>query len=246
MAQQNIDQDYGLPITEYNGDAGRTRFAWQIGWTVDRVFDSARSFGLKFKEERTGNIWNISGPWNDQTRRFDPFDGRKYNVGEIVDVQLQYRNYTRNDGTAGRSHDINNIRMSASNPLPEPIEQEYSDAMSNAPAPAGVNKDIADSEAPLEPYQSYDDRKQITIGKGQALNLMVELVQSGYGHVLGIEEKQLEKVIRDEIMRLAQGKPIDISYLSPLVQEAINQGGVVTDIEAPKQEAKQGGFDLNE
>jgi len=215
----------------------KTTFNWLTA-TVDRVWDEGPSFGIKFVEdvskvdeetqERTGgDIWNISGAWDDATNRFLPYEGYQYKSGEKVDVQLSMREYKRNDGSTGVGRAITKIRM---NDEYSRVSAPAAEAPAEAPAEA---QQPVQQEAPVqEPILTTDQR----IAKAQALNIIKDLLVAGLStdrpalSKIGLTEEAGWVIIRDETMRLAQGKAVDLSYLSPLVAAAIENGGTVTEV----------------
>jgi hypothetical protein len=220
----------------------RTVFQW-VTATVDRVFPGD-SYGLKFiedvskidedTEQRTGgNIWNLYGEWNEKTGRSDGYKGYEYEEGNVVDVQLQLSETTRNDGSTGDSRSITrkpktkdgkpgalNIRMN----------NEYArTAQPAADAPPETQQQQnsgQESTGEQEPRLTTDQR----IAKAQALNIIKDLLVAGMTEQVGLTEEAGWVILRDEVMRLAQGKAVDLSYLSPLVQAAIENGGTVIEV----------------
>ena len=209
----------------------KTTFNWLTA-TVNRVWAEGQSFGIKFVEdvskvdeetqERTGgDIWNISGAWDDATNRFLPYEGYQYKSGEKVDVQLSMREYKRNDGSTGVGRAITKIRM---NDECSRVSAPAAEAPAEAPAEA---QQPVQQEAPVqEPILTTDQR----IAKAQALNIIKDLLVAGVTTEIGLTEEAGWVIIRDETMRLAQGKAVDLSYLSPLVVAAIENGGTVTEV----------------
>ena len=193
----------------------RTTFNWLTA-TVDRVWAEGQSFGIKFVEDPGGDIWNISGAWDDATNRFLPYEGYQYKSGEKVDVQLSMRTYNKNDGSPGVGRAITKIR----------INDEYS-RVSQPAAEAPAAQQPVQQEAPVqEPVLTIDQR----IAKAQALNIIKDLLVAGVTTEIGLTEKAGWVILRDEVARLAQGKAVDLSYLSPLVQAAIENGGTVVEV----------------
>ena len=204
----------------------RTTFNWLTA-TVDRVWAEGQSFGIKFVEDPGGDIWNISGAWDDATNRFLPYEGYQYKSGEKVDVQLSMREYKRNDGSTGVGRAITKIRM---NDEYSRVSAPAAEAPAEAPAEA---QQPVQQEAPVqEPILTTDQR----IAKAQALNIIKDLLVAGLStdrpalSKIGLTEEAGWVIIRDETMRLAQGKAVDLSYLSPLVAAAIENGGTVTEV----------------
>ena len=206
----------------------RTTFNWLTA-TVDRVWAEGQSFGIKFVEDPGGDIWNISGAWDDATNRFLPYEGYQYKSEEKVDVQLSMRTYTKNDGSPGMGRAITKIR----------INNEYSRISESAPAeeaPAAApaaQQPVQQEPAPQpaqEPVQEPLLNTNQRIAKAQCLNIMKDFYLAGEIEVLGLTKEAAKQIFRDENLRLAQGKAVDLSYLSSLVQAAIEKGGTVVEV----------------
>ena len=206
----------------------RTTFNWLTA-TVDRVWAEGQSFGIKFVEDPGGDIWNISGAWDDTTNRFLPYEGYQYKSEEKVDVQLSMRTYTKNDGSPGMGRAITKIR----------INNEYSRVSESAPAeeaPAAApaaQQPVQQEPAPQpaqEPVQEPLLNTNQRIAKAQCLNIMKDFYLAGEIEVLGLTKEAAKQIFRDENLRLAQGKAVDLSYLSSLVQAAIEKGGTVVEV----------------
>ena len=209
----------------------RTTFNWLTA-TVARVWAEGQSFGIKFVEDPGGAIWNISGAWDDATNRFLPYEGYQYKSGEKVDVQLSMRTYNKNDGSPGVGRAITKIRM---NDEYSRVSAPAAEAPAEAPAAQQPAQQPVQQEAPVqEPILTTDQR----IAKHGAYNSMKEFYLAGNDEegkpiiekVLGITKEAAEQIIRDETLRLSQGKAVDLSYLSPLVAAAIENGGTVTEV----------------
>ena len=201
----------------------RTTFNWLTA-TVDRVWAEGQSFGIKFVEDPGGDIWNISGAWDDATNRFLPYEGYQYKSGEKVDVQLSMRTYNKNDGSVGVGRAITKIRI---NDEYSRVSAPAAEAPAEAPAAQQPAQQPVQQEAPVqEPILTTDQR----IAKAQALNIIKDLLVAGVTTEIGLTEEAGWVIIRDETMRLAQGKAVDLSYLSPLVAAAIENGGTVTEV----------------
>jgi hypothetical protein len=198
----------------------RTTFNWLTA-TVDRVWAEGQSFGIKFVEDPGGDIWNISGAWDDTTNRFLPYEGYQYKSEEKVDVQLSMRTYTKNDGSPGMGRAITKIRINNEySRISESAPAEEAPAAAQEPAPQPVQEPVQ------EPLLNTNQR----IAKAQCLNIMKDFYLAGEIEVLGLTKEAAKQIFRDENLRLAQGKAVDLSYLSSLVQAAIEKGGTVVEV----------------
>ena len=227
---KNWPHDVSLYDPEKRGKTlNRTVFQW-ITVTIDRVWPGD-SYGLKFmdnppctpcedKENKCdqGAIWNIFGTWNDAIGRSDPYAGTQYVAGQKVDVQLQLSEKQQADGSTKYQRSIPKIRMN----------DEYSRVSAPA-AEAPAETPAAPQQEPAqeaEPVLTIDQR----IAKAQAINIIKDLLIAGVTTEIGLTEKAGWVILRDEVARLAQGKAVDLSYLSPLVAAAIENGGTVTEV----------------
>ena len=217
----------------------RTTFNWLTA-TVDRVWAEGQSFGIKFVEDPGGDIWNISGAWDDATNRFLPYEGYQYKSEEKVDVQLSMRTYTKNDGSPGMGRAITKIR----------INNEYSRVSESAPAEEAPAAAPAAAQEPApqpaqEPVQEPLLNTNQRIAKAQCLNIMKDFYLAGEIEVLGLTKEAAKQIFRDENLRLAQGKAVDLSYLSPLVQAAIEKGGTIVEVKDSNPEVEEEVEELN-
>ena len=213
----------------------RTTFQW-LTVTVDRVWWDkespavpGKSYGIKFVEDTDGDIWNLYGKFNEAINKSDAYEGYTYQPGEKVDAQLAMRTFTKNDGSLGVGRDITKIR----------INNEYSRVSESAPAeepylsaPA-AQQPVQQEPAPQpaqEPVQEPLLNTNQRIAKHGAYITIRELLIAGVITEIGLTEEAGWMILRDETMRLAQGKAVDLSYLSPLVQAAIEKGGTVVEV----------------
>ena len=199
----------------------RTVFQW-LTVTVDRVWSGGTSYGIKFVEDTAGDIWNISGQYNEELFKFEPYSGYQYQPGEKVDAQLSLRTYKKNDGSDGVGRSITKIRMN----------NEYSNvAQPASEAPPAEQPAAEQEEYPIRPvaaegYLTLDQK----IAKAQCLNIIKDFHLAGFSEDIGLSPDASKEIVRNESMRLAQGKAVDLSYLSPLVAVAIENGGIVLEI----------------
>lgn len=183
-------------VTRMDAEKGRTTFQW-VKATVEREFNGQYGYGLKFEEDADGNIWNLQGEWNETTNRPDPYTGEGFQQGQVVNVQLVHRTYTRKDGSQGEARNIAKIRKAEGEPT----------AAMEAPEETGA--------APA-PRITTDQR----IAKSQSLNVLIrlrahELVED----VLGITNEAANEIIKSEELRLAKGEAVDGSTLVALLED---------------------------
>ena len=201
-------------VTRMDAEKGRTTFQW-VKATVEREFNGQYGYGLKFEEDADGNIWNLQGEWNETTNRPDPYTGDGFRQGEVVNVQLVHRTYTRKDGSQGEGRNINKIRKAEGEPT----------AATEAPEEIGA--------APATTRSTTDQR----IAKAQALNLLIQIKgQGAVEEVLGITPEAANQIVKDELLRLAKGEEVDGSTLVALLDTQEQEPEEETPAEEPSSD----------
>jgi len=201
-------------VTRMDAEKGRTTFQW-VKATVEREFNGQYGYGLKFEEDADGNIWNLQGEWNETTNRPDPYTGDGFRQGEVVNVQLVHRTYTRKDGSQGEGRNINKIRKAEGEPT----------AATEAPEETGA--------APATNRSTTDQR----IAKAQALNLLIQIKgQGAVEEVLGITPEAANQIVKDELLRLAKGEEVDGSTLVALLDTQEQEPEEETPAEEPSSD----------
>ena len=211
----------------------RTTFQW-LTVTVDRVWWDkespavpGKSYGIKFVEDTDGDIWNLYGKFNEAINKSDAYEGYTYQPGEKVDAQLAMRTFTKNDGSPGVGRDITKIRINNEYSRVSPPAEEAPAAAPAAQQPVQQEPAPQPAQEPVkEPLLNTNQR----IAKAQCLNIMKDFYLAGEIEVLGLTKEAAKQIFRDENLRLAQGKAVDLSYLSSLVQAAIEKGGTVVEV----------------
>ena len=222
---QNDPENWPHNVSLYDPEArgktlNRTVFEW-ITVTIDRVWPGD-NYGVKFVEDPGGNIWNLYGTWNDAIGRSDAYAGTQYEKGQKVDVQLQLA-----EKQTGPQRSIPKHRMNAEfvaeqrENTPEPATPEPV-----APEPVAAAPTSAPKEDTPEPILTTDQR----IAKAQAINIIKDLLIAGLTKEIGLTEEAAWVILRDETIRLAQGKAVDLSYVTPVVQAAVENGGTIADV----------------
>ena len=209
-----------------NGNAkykeGRTVFQYKK-LTVDRDFDGQYGYGLKFKEDPEGSIWNIDGEWDKDQRKYLDYAGDHYQAGQIVNVQLVHEEYKKRDGTQGEARRVWGISLSDESPteLATPAAQ-------------------ATPAAPVA--RSYDQNRPAALG--MTANMLTAIANAGTTKkILGITPEAASAIIKDVMISNLEGSPLDealeplLSLLvpvveeeSPMVQAAVEAGGVITEV----------------
>ena len=200
-----------------NGNAkykeGRTVFLYKK-LTVDRDFDGQYGYGLKFREDPEGSIWNIDGEWVDSKKQ--PYAGAHYQSGQVVNAQLIHEEYLKKDGTQGEARKVWGISLSDESPaeLATPAAQATA-------APSRTNNQAA--------------------ATGQVLNVLVALATAGMTEEIGVTQGAAYSIIKDAMIGNLEDRPLDLSTLysllvpvvaeeSPMVEAAVEAGAVVEDV----------------
>lgn len=201
-------------------DKGRTNFKY-VDATVDRVFEQY-GYGLSFVEDTTNTakgkpIWNLR-IWNEATRKMEEPDAsfRVYNPGSRVRVQL-----STSESNGKTYYNIGRIEHAKAT--------EVASSMGTPPtaAPTPVTGGLTTAEQ---------------IAKNSALNNMTEvLVHTEGDHLIALVKSAGYEGVKQAVedwgrswQSLRSGKPA-YSDESPLVQEAIDRGGVVIDEETGEE-----------
>jgi len=209
-----------------NGNAkykeGRTVFLFKK-LTVERDFEKTWDsgdyvYGLKFREDPEGSIWNIDGEWNKKQNKYLDYAGDHYQAGQIVNVQLVHEEYiSKRTGTQGESRKIWGISLSDESPA----ELATPAAQATPAAPARTNNQAA--------------------ATGQVLNVLVALATAGMTEEIGVTQGAAYTIIKDAMIGNLEDRPLDLSTLysllvpvvaeeSPMVEAAVEAGAVVEDV----------------
>ena len=202
-----------------NGNAkykeGRTVFQYKK-LTVDRDFDGQYGYGLKFKEDPEGSIWNIDGEWDKDQRKYLNYAGDRYQAGQIVNVQLVHEEYKKRDGTQGEARRVWGISLSDESPT-----------------------ELATPAAPVA--RSYDQNRPAALG--MTANMLSAMANTGNTEKIGVTSESAWAILKDVMICNLEGRPLDealeplLSLLvpvveeeSPMVQAAVEAGGVITEV----------------
>ena len=177
-----------------NGNAkykeGRTVFLYKK-LTVDRDFDGQYGYGLKFREDPTGSIWNIDGEWDKATNKKLPYTGAHYQAGQIVNAQLVHEEFLKRDGTQGEGRKVWGISLSDESP------SELADTQATPAAPARTNNQAA--------------------ATGQVLNVLVAIANAGMTEEIGVTKESAWAIIKDAMIGNLEDRPLDLSTLHSLL-----------------------------
>ena len=206
MMEQTTIKTWPNDVEDLNKKKGEAVFVWKK-LTINRTFPNDDSLGLRFAEDPEGKIWNLKGAWaeepNPQTgKKYRlPYTGHKYQEGDVVNVQLVFRQYPYQGGT-GEAREIKGITL---------VEQQDS-----SPAP-GVHQ--ATPVSSTETTELTYDQKA---GYGQALNILVNLTCAGLTDSIGVTEEAAFAIIKEGLIRNLENKPQDLSTLLSLLNPTGN------------------------
>ena len=208
-----------------NGNAkykeGRTVFQYKK-LTVDRDFDGQYGYGLKFKEDPEGSIWNIDGEYDKAQNKYLDYAGVHYQAGQIVNVQLVHEEYKKRDGTQGEARRVWGISLSDESPT-----ELVTPAAQATPA------------APVA--RSYDQNRPAALG--MTANMLSAMANAGNTEKIGVTSESAWAILKDVMICNLEGRPLDealstlhsllvpaVEEESPMVQAAVEAGGVITEV----------------
>jgi len=183
-----------------NGNAkykeGRTVFLYKK-LTVERDFEKTWDsgdyvYGLKFREDPEGSIWNIDGEWDKAINKYLAYAGGHYQAGQIVNAQLVHEEYiSKRTGTSGESRKIWGISLSDESP------SELADTQATPAAPARTNNQAA--------------------ATGQVLNVLVAIANAGMTEEIGVTKESAWAIIKEAMIGNLEDRPLDLSTLHSLL-----------------------------
>ena len=208
-----------------NGNAkykeGRTVFQYKK-LTVERDFDGQYGYGLKFKEDPEGSIWNIDGEYDKAQNKYLDYAGVHYQAGQIVNVQLVHEEYKKRDGTQGEARRVWGISLSDESPteLATPAAQ-------------------ATPAAPVA--RSYDQNRPAALG--MTGNMLVAIANAENTEKIGVTPESGWAIIKQLMICNLEDRPLDdalstlysllvpvVAEESPMVEAAVEAGAVVEDV----------------
>jgi ribosomal protein L12E/L44/L45/RPP1/RPP2 len=208
-----------------NGNAkykeGRTVFLFKK-LTVDRDFEKTWDsgdyvYGLKFREDPEGSIWNIDGEYDKKQNKYLDYAGDHYQAGQIVNVQLVHEEYiSKRTGTQGESRKIWGISLSDESPA-----------------------ELATPAAPVA--RSYDQNRPAALG--MTGNMLVAIANAGNTEKIGVTPESGWAIIKQLMISNLEDRPLDealstlhsllvpvVAEESPMVEAAVEAGAVVEDV----------------
>ena len=208
-----------------NGNAkykeGRTVFLFKK-LTVDRDFEKTWDsgdyvYGLKFREDPEGSIWNIDGEYDKKQNKYLDYAGDHYQAGQIVNVQLVHEEYiSKRTGTQGESRKIWGISLSDESPA-----------------------ELATPTAPVA--RSYDQNRPAALG--MTGNMLVAIANAENTEKIGVTPESGWAIIKQLMICNLEDRPLDdalstlysllvpvVAEESPMVEAAVEAGAVVEDV----------------
>ena len=182
--------------------------------TVAQVF-TRYGVGYSFEEDDSDprSIWNHKGEWDDATRRFKDYDGEVYEVGQLVEVVLSYRTYTRKDGGTGESREIVRHRKLNAGSLPA-----HSVNADTPPVSTAAPKDSVDSR----------------ILKNSAWNNLTSLLASAEPQFTEAERIRFKRIWQEALHHAMQGEPL---FQDDDVEFQRYKNEVISPPEVPEEQA---------
>ena len=200
-----------------NGNAkykeGRTVFQYKK-LTVERDFEKTWDsgdyvYGLKFKEDPEGSIWNIDGEYDKAQNKYLDYAGVHYQAGQIVNVQLVHEEYiSKRTGTQGESRKIWGISLSDESPA-----------------------ELATPAAPVA--RSYDQNRPAALG--MTANMLTAIANAGKTEEIGVTKESAWTIIKNVMLANLESQPLDepLSALHTLLSPVVD----LADVDSPMVEA---------
>ena len=200
-----------------NGNAkykeGRTVFLYKK-LTVERDFEKTWDsgdyvYGLKFKEDPEGSIWNIDGEYDKAQNKYLDYAGVHYQAGQIVNVQLVHEEYiSKRTGTQGESRKIWGISLSDESPA-----------------------ELATPAAPVA--RSYDQNRPAALG--MTANMLTAIANAGKTEEIGVTKESAWTIIKNVMLANLESQPLDepLSALHTLLSPVVD----LADVDSPMVEA---------
>jgi ribosomal protein L12E/L44/L45/RPP1/RPP2 len=202
----------------------------QVEVTIEKVFDG----GFQFQEDPyvmdNGYkiIWNMKSEWDDKANKpktykakdgqgGTPSDARTWDVGDRVKVAMSRRDYWH----------VNNQESTPKGVIAWGVKVGSSANSSDAPA------------APVA--RSYDQNRPAALG--MTANMLSAMSNAGNTEKIGVTSESAWAILKDVMICNLEGRPLDeaLSTLhsllvpaaeeeSPMVQAAVEAGGVITEV----------------
>ena len=202
-----------------NGSAkykeGRTVFLFKK-LTVERDFEKTWDsgdyvYGLKFREDPEGSIWNIDGEYDKKQNKYLDYAGDHYQAGQIVNVQLVHEEYiSKRTGTPGESHKIWGISLSDESPT-----------------------ELATPAAPVA--RSYDQNRPAALGMNG--NMLLAIANAGNTEEIGVTKESAWAIIKDVMICNYEDRPLDdaLSTLHSLLVPVVAEESEESEGDVPQE-----------
>ena len=202
-----------------NGSAkykeGRTVFLFKK-LTVERDFEKTWDsgdyvYGLKFREDPEGSIWNIDGEYDKKQNKYLDYAGDHYQAGQIVNVQLVHEEYiSKRTGTQGESRKIWGISLSDESPA-----------------------ELATPAAPVA--RSYDQNRPAALGMNG--NMLLAIANAGNTEEIGVTKESAWAIIKDVMICNYEDRPLDdaLSTLHSLLVPVVAEESEESEGDVPQE-----------
>ena len=202
-----------------NGSAkykeGRTVFLFKK-LTVERDFEKTWDsgdyvYGLKFREDPEGSIWNIDGEYDKKQNKYLDYAGDHYQAGQIVNVQLVHEEYiSKRTGTQGESRKIWGISLSDESPA-----------------------ELATPVAPVA--RSYDQNRPAALGMNG--NMLLAIANAGNTEEIGVTKESAWAIIKDVMICNYEDRPLDdaLSTLHSLLVPVVAEESEESEGDVPQE-----------
>ena len=202
-----------------NGSAkykeGRTVFLFKK-LTVERDFEKTWDsgdyvYGLKFREDPEGSIWNIDGEYDKKQNKYLDYAGDNYQAGQIVNVQLVHEEYiSKRTGTQGESRKIWGISLSDESPA-----------------------ELATPAAPVA--RSYDQNRPAALGMNG--NMLLAIANAGNTEEIGVTKESAWAIIKDVMICNYEDRPLDdaLSTLHSLLVPVVAEESEESEGDVPQE-----------
>ena len=202
----------------------------QVEVTIEKVFDG----GFQFQEDpyvmSNGYkiIWNMKSEWDDKANKpkaykakdgqeGTPSDARTWGVGDRVKVAMSRRDFWH----------VNNQESTPKGVIAWGVKVGSSADSSDAPA------------APVA--RSYDQNRPAALG--MTANMLSAMANTGNTEKIGVTSESAWAILKDVMICNLEGRPLDealeplrsllvpvVEEESPMVQAAVEAGGVITEV----------------
>lgn len=194
-------------VTTIKTDKGRETVRFKRVITTIEKFFPKYGGGYSFRDD-TGtndrgykNIWSMSGEYNPQTGKRDPYCGPTYDEGQTVEVELSI---TTVENTGKIYNNVDSIQLGNGNPF---------DKAGDEPPPQ-------DKQPAQKPAPTANDR-DLHIRRAQALNLICAAMDAEQGPLTNAHYERWRQWTQRQIDALLDGEPLNQTPHPPWDHRAV-------------------------